>query len=86
MLSTSISQYFEASRVAQSETIPAIAETANSERWRAFDAIINAPATTHAEVSDKIGIALHELRHGNGKEALRLIDAARADLAELDDA
>ena len=85
MLKTEIRNYETARRVVATASETAIAEVANSERWAAFDAIIAAPATCLADAADKLEIALIELRDGNGAEALRLLDAVRAELAGLPD-
>ena len=85
MLNAAIRNYETARRVVATTRETASAIVANSERWAAFDAIVNAPATRLADAADKLEIALVELRDGNGAEALRLLDAIRAELVELED-
>lgn len=85
MLKTEIRNYETARRTVATTRETASATVANSERWAAFDAIVNAPATCLADAADKVEVALIELRDGNGVEALRLLDAVRAELAGLPD-
>lgn len=85
MLKTEIRNYETARRTVATTRETASATVANSERWAAFDAIVNAPATCLGDVADKLEVAIIELRQGNGTEALRLLDAVRAELAGVDD-
>lgn len=85
MLKTEIRNYETAHRTIATTPKTASAEIANSQRWAAFDAIIAAPATCLGDVAEKVEVALIELRDGNGCEALRLLDAIRAELVELED-
>ncbi len=85
MLKTEIRNYETARRTVATASETAIAEVANSERWAAFDAIVNAPATCLGDAADKLRVAIVELEDGNGAEALRLLDAVRAELVELGD-